>query len=575
MAQYDFGTIDPNTKSGTALASDLNSWRNAVHSTHGGSSAPSYIVAGMLWVDTTSANYELKLYDGAQSIPVAIIDATNNVARVAVDSAETSYITSTTAAQIRHVIASTDIFTTRATGIQFNIASPVIADSNNNELISFTTTASAVNQIGIANAATGGAATISTVGGDTNINLALTPKGTGGVGVGIASPAGKLHVFASSAGDQFISSSNSAMRLVSTGGANYIQSGTATTSSSAAPLIFTNVGGSGETMRIDASGNLGLGVTPSAWSSAVKVAQVSNASIAGQSNQALFSNNAFFDGAGWKYISSSPASQYYLDSNAQHQWLTAPSGTAGNAITFTQAMTLDASGNVGIGTSSASARLQAHNTINTVYSSSNTLTSGAIAYIRNDSSTNATAATLRLDALGSANVAATSISAVHTGDGASALTLGTRANASSDVTERLRIASAGQIGIGGANYGTSGQVLTSGGSGAAPSWATPAAPTTAQVGTATAGLAAGDVGSYAFLVLALDTDTDYTAGNTFAGSNLRYAGASATTSGSSPVIPSSGTPSGTWRNMGYLQNISSSGGAGAQRQGSTVFLRIS
>jgi hypothetical protein len=36
--------------------------------------------------------------------------------------------------------------------------------------------------------------------------------------------------------------------------------------------------------------------------------------------------------------------------------------------------------------------------------------------------------------------------------------------------ERLRIASAGQIGIGGANYGTSGQVLTSGGASAAPSW---------------------------------------------------------------------------------------------------------
>ena len=38
-------------------------------------------------------------------------------------------------------------------------------------------------------------------------------------------------------------------------------------------------------------------------------------------------------------------------------------------------------------------------------------------------------------------------------------------------TERVRIASSGQIGIGGANYGTSGQVLTSGGSGSAPSWA--------------------------------------------------------------------------------------------------------
>ena len=38
--------------------------------------------------------------------------------------------------------------------------------------------------------------------------------------------------------------------------------------------------------------------------------------------------------------------------------------------------------------------------------------------------------------------------------------------------ERLRIASSGQIGIGGANYGSSGQVLTSGGSGSAVSWTT-------------------------------------------------------------------------------------------------------
>ena len=40
-------------------------------------------------------------------------------------------------------------------------------------------------------------------------------------------------------------------------------------------------------------------------------------------------------------------------------------------------------------------------------------------------------------------------------------------------TERLRIGSSGQIGIGGANYGTSGQVLTSQGSGSAVQWATP------------------------------------------------------------------------------------------------------
>jgi hypothetical protein len=37
-------------------------------------------------------------------------------------------------------------------------------------------------------------------------------------------------------------------------------------------------------------------------------------------------------------------------------------------------------------------------------------------------------------------------------------------------TERLRIASAGQIGIGGANYGTDGQILTSTGATSAPAW---------------------------------------------------------------------------------------------------------
>ena len=40
-------------------------------------------------------------------------------------------------------------------------------------------------------------------------------------------------------------------------------------------------------------------------------------------------------------------------------------------------------------------------------------------------------------------------------------------------SEKLRIAAAGQLGIAGANYGNSGQVLTSGGSGSSMSWATP------------------------------------------------------------------------------------------------------
>ena len=47
-------------------------------------------------------------------------------------------------------------------------------------------------------------------------------------------------------------------------------------------------------------------------------------------------------------------------------------------------------------------------------------------------------------------------------------------NATANGTERLRITSTGAFGLSGANYGTSGQVLTSGGSGAAPTWATSA-----------------------------------------------------------------------------------------------------
>jgi hypothetical protein len=54
-----------------------------------------------------------------------------------------------------------------------------INDSNGNEEIIFTTTASAVNELTIANAATGNTPNISATGGDTNIDLNLTPKGLG------------------------------------------------------------------------------------------------------------------------------------------------------------------------------------------------------------------------------------------------------------------------------------------------------------------------------------------------------------------------------------------------------------
>jgi hypothetical protein len=56
-----------------------------------------------------------------------------------------------------------------------------IADANGNEIIVMDTVASAVNEIKVANAATGGNPSIAAQGGDTNISLNLVSKGSGEV----------------------------------------------------------------------------------------------------------------------------------------------------------------------------------------------------------------------------------------------------------------------------------------------------------------------------------------------------------------------------------------------------------
>jgi hypothetical protein len=121
-------------------------------------------------------------------------------------------------------------------------------------------------------------------------------------------------------------------------------------------------------MRLDTSGNLGLGVTPSAWSGG----GVARAIQIGSYGAGLFSNaggdtlstlthGAYFDGTNWKYLATSVGAGRYeitgANAGSVHSWSTSAGGTAGNPITFTQTMTLDASGNLGIGTSSPAAKL--------------------------------------------------------------------------------------------------------------------------------------------------------------------------------------------------------------------------
>jgi hypothetical protein len=64
--------------------------------------------------------------------------------------------------------------------------------------------------------------------------------------------------------------------------------------------------------------------------------------------------NNYYGTGTFRYKLSSKEATRYQQNQGVHSWYTAPSGTAGNAITFTQAMTLDAGGNLLVGTTNSS-----------------------------------------------------------------------------------------------------------------------------------------------------------------------------------------------------------------------------
>ena len=114
-------------------------------------------------------------------------------------------------------------------------------------------------------------------------------------------------------------------------------------------------------VTLDSSGNLGLGVTPSAWRSGALSYDVARSSYADENGTLTIASNAYRATSNWIYKVSTFATRMDSDSG-QFRWYTAPSGTAGNAITFTQAMTLDASGNLAVGLTSPSGKLHVNNT---------------------------------------------------------------------------------------------------------------------------------------------------------------------------------------------------------------------
>jgi hypothetical protein len=215
--------------------------------------------------------------------------------------------------------------------------------------------------------------------------------------------------------------------------------------------VQTFITNGSERMRLDSSGNLGLGVTPSAWQSPFVAFQISTggAALTGRTDggQVNLSSNWRYGSGTNLYINNGFASRYAQESGG-HYWYTAPSGTAGNAISFTQAMTLDADGDLGVGTTSPATKFVVSN-------------AGAQGLEFNPNSSG----------LGMLEAYNRSTSAYY----------GFRINADdirfhtgASATERARITSAGawSFGSSGTATGTSGQVLTSNGSGSAPTWQT-------------------------------------------------------------------------------------------------------
>jgi len=138
--------------------------------------------------------------------------------------------------------------------------------------------------------------------------------------------------------------------------------------------ILSFVTGTSNTMTMDSSGNLGLGVTPPNWSSGGQISLGNNKTIVASGEYTNLGTNWYYSG-GYNKIVNGYATNYYQALGA-HIWQTA--GTGSVPFSFTSAMTLDASGNLLVGTTSTGlGKLNVNGTISTANDSGGTF---ALAY---------------------------------------------------------------------------------------------------------------------------------------------------------------------------------------------------
>lgn len=122
---------------------------------------------------------------------------------------------------------------------------------------------------------------------------------------------------------------------------------------------WSNVGGvAGTAMTLNSTG-LGVGVTPSAWGAGNKFIDINSSAAFGAfgASDAMMIGNAYWDGSSWIRKTANNAWRFVIESVSSTPtmtWQLAANGSAGSSISsWTQAMTLDASGNLLVGLATA------------------------------------------------------------------------------------------------------------------------------------------------------------------------------------------------------------------------------
>jgi len=169
------------------------------------------------------------------------------------------------------------------------------------------------------------------------------------VGIGTVTPASALDVI----GAVRTTADGASVSLYTNTGWRHTGSGglfiDANQGGAASTVTIRNGSGFATQLELSGSGNLGLGVTPSAWVTYKAIdLPLSGALFArGTGDGSGLAQNAFLASGGiWTYKRSTFAS-FYEQLNGTHAWFTAASGTAGNAITFTERLRVDATTTAG------------------------------------------------------------------------------------------------------------------------------------------------------------------------------------------------------------------------------------